>query len=153
MVEGFKTLRDSGIHIISSMQHTYIWYTWMLHSPLVATSHHHSSSPTPNLPCFWITSGGVPMQVSIPDFSMTIPSNLEASLAGCTMPRKLQHSPISHTMGNPHSQLWKESRLIPCWYRPVSQRCVETTLEDHLHYLKNITPLTVWKIAPEKGQF
>jgi len=44
------------------------------------------------------------------------------------VPRKLQHTPISHTyLGNPLGQLWRESRLTACWerfFRGVFQRCV-----------------------------
>ena len=47
------------------------------------------------------------------------------------LPRKLQHTPISHTPGNLPSQLWKESLYSPlvkvAW--DVFQRCVETTLD------------------------
>ena len=51
-------------------------------------------------------------------------------------PKKIQHTPISHTPGNPPGQLWKEShysRFIKV-ARGVFERCVETTLESTAFY-------------------
>ena len=49
-------------------------------------------------------------------------------------PRKLQHTPISHTPGNPPTQLWKDS-LYNLFGKACSGcvpvRCVETTLDSN----------------------
>lgn len=79
----------------------------MFHFPIQLRSFHitvHRHQPA-TLLCFWITSGGVPMHVAIPDFSMTSPNNLEAFIATMQPLQVATHSDIAHPFANPHSQL------------------------------------------------